>query len=58
MSEAEGVGAIGRDGRLVDAAHMRLAENTLHKAELARGERGGAGAAPLAAGSDGREEDA
>ena len=31
-SEAEGVGAIGRDGRLVDAAHMRLAENILHKA--------------------------
>ena len=28
-AEAEGVGAIGRDGRLVDAAHMRLAENTL-----------------------------
>ncbi|HET9609428.1 MAG TPA: CoA ester lyase [Acidimicrobiales bacterium] len=43
-SEAEGVGAIGRDGRLVDAAHMRLAENTLLKAELAAGERGGAGA--------------
>ncbi len=35
-SEADGVGAIGRDGRLVDAAHMRLAANTLHKAELAR----------------------
>ncbi len=35
-SEAEGVGAIGRDGRLVDAAHMRLAANILHKAELAR----------------------
>jgi citrate lyase subunit beta/citryl-CoA lyase len=34
-SEADGVGAIGRDGRLVDAAHMRLAENTLRKAELA-----------------------
>jgi citrate lyase subunit beta / citryl-CoA lyase len=34
-SEAEGVGAIGRDGKLVDAAHMRLAENTLHKAALA-----------------------
>jgi citrate lyase subunit beta / citryl-CoA lyase len=46
-SEAEGVGAIGRDGRLVDAAHMRLAENTLHKAALASDERGGAGAAPL-----------
>jgi citrate lyase subunit beta / citryl-CoA lyase len=33
-AEAEGVGAIGRDGRLVDAAHMRLAENVLHKASL------------------------
>ena len=31
-SEAEGVGAIGRDGRLVDAAHMRLAANVLHRA--------------------------
>lgn len=40
-SEAEGVGAIGRDGRLVDAAHMRLAENTLYKAALAAGERDG-----------------
>ncbi|QFG24213.1 CoA ester lyase [Actinomadura sp. WMMB 499] len=30
-----GTGAIGRDGRLVDAAHMRLAENTLRKAALA-----------------------
>ena len=38
-SEAEGVGAIGRDGRLVDAAHMRLAANVLHKAALARTER-------------------
>jgi citrate lyase subunit beta/citryl-CoA lyase len=28
-SEAEGVGAIGRDGKLVDAAHMRLAANVL-----------------------------
>lgn len=34
-AEADGVGAIGRDGRLVDAAHMRLAENTLQKAALA-----------------------
>ena len=34
-AEADGVGAIGRDGRLVDAAHMRLAANTLHKASLA-----------------------
>jgi len=33
-AEAEGVGAIGRDGKLVDAAHMRLAENTLHRASL------------------------
>ena len=34
-AEAGGVGAIGRDGTLVDAAHMRLAANTLHKASLA-----------------------
>jgi citrate lyase subunit beta/citryl-CoA lyase len=34
-AEAGGVGAIGRDGRLVDAAHMRLAANTLHKAAVA-----------------------
>ncbi|MGH8995630.1 MAG: HpcH/HpaI aldolase/citrate lyase family protein [Acidimicrobiales bacterium] len=33
-AEAGGVGAIGRDGMLVDAAHMRLATNTLHKAGL------------------------
>ena len=33
-SEADGVGAIGRDGKLVDAAHMRLAENVLHRASL------------------------
>jgi citrate lyase subunit beta / citryl-CoA lyase len=37
-AEAEGVGAIGHDGRLVDAAHMRLAANVLHKAALAEGE--------------------
>jgi citrate lyase subunit beta / citryl-CoA lyase len=43
-AEAGGVGAIGRDGRLVDAAHMRLAANTLHKAALA-GEGGQAGGA-------------
>ena len=36
-AEAGGVGAIGRGGRLVDAAHMRLAANTLHKASLAGG---------------------
>lgn len=39
-SQAEGVGAIGRDGRLVDAAHLRLAANVLHRAALAEGERG------------------
>ncbi|HEY2213935.1 MAG TPA: CoA ester lyase [Acidimicrobiales bacterium] len=37
-SESAGIGAIGRDGRLVDAAHMRLAANTLHKASLAGGD--------------------
>ncbi len=36
-AEEGGVGAIGRGGMLVDAAHMRLAANTLHKAELAEG---------------------
>jgi citrate lyase subunit beta / citryl-CoA lyase len=36
-SEAAGVGAIGRDGKLVDAAHMRLAANVLYKASLADG---------------------
>jgi citrate lyase subunit beta/citryl-CoA lyase len=41
-AEARGVGAIGHDGRLVDAAHMRLAANTLHKAALAAGELGDA----------------
>jgi citrate lyase subunit beta/citryl-CoA lyase len=34
-AEADGVGAIGREGKLVDAAHMRLAANVLHRAELA-----------------------
>jgi citrate lyase subunit beta / citryl-CoA lyase len=37
-AEAGGVGAIGRDGRLVDAAHMRLAHNILHKSSLDRGD--------------------
>jgi citrate lyase subunit beta/citryl-CoA lyase len=37
-SEDDGVGAIGRDGKLVDAAHMRLAANVLYKASLARGD--------------------
>jgi citrate lyase subunit beta / citryl-CoA lyase len=41
-AEADGTGAIGRDGKLIDAAHMRLAANTLHKAALA-GEPGGTG---------------
>jgi citrate lyase subunit beta / citryl-CoA lyase len=39
-AEAAGVGAIGRDGRLVDAAHMRLAGNVLHRAALAKSEPG------------------
>jgi citrate lyase subunit beta / citryl-CoA lyase len=39
-AEADGVGAIGRDGRLVDAAHVRLAANVLHKAALAADEVG------------------
>ncbi len=33
QAEADGVGAIGRDGRLVDAALMRHAENVLRRAE-------------------------
>jgi citrate lyase subunit beta/citryl-CoA lyase len=40
-AEAGGVGAIGRDGRLVDAAHMRLAANTLRQAEMAGVETSG-----------------
>lgn len=36
-AEAGGVGAIGRDGKLVDAAHMRHAANILDKAALAGG---------------------
>jgi citrate lyase subunit beta/citryl-CoA lyase len=40
-SEADGVGAIGRAGRLVDAAHMRLAANVLHKAALVTAEGSG-----------------
>jgi citrate lyase subunit beta/citryl-CoA lyase len=36
-SEAGGQGAIGRDGKLVDAAHMRLAETVLRRAGLADG---------------------
>jgi citrate lyase subunit beta/citryl-CoA lyase len=34
-AEADGIGAIGRDGQLVDAAHMRTAENVLRKARAA-----------------------
>ena len=30
-SQSEGVGAMGSDGKLVDAAHMRLAANVLNK---------------------------
>jgi citrate lyase subunit beta / citryl-CoA lyase len=37
-SEADGVGAIGREGKLVDAAHMRLAANVLHRAAIAETE--------------------
>jgi citrate lyase subunit beta/citryl-CoA lyase len=37
-SEAAGIGAIGQDGKLVDAAHMRLAQNVLHQASRARGD--------------------
>jgi citrate lyase subunit beta/citryl-CoA lyase len=36
------VGAIGRDGKLVDAAHMRLAANVLYKAGLVESESPGA----------------
>lgn len=35
-AEAEGVGAIGRDGMLMDAAHLRHAHNVLYKASLAQ----------------------
>jgi citrate lyase subunit beta / citryl-CoA lyase len=45
-AEAEGVGAIGRDGRLVDAAHMRLAANVLHRAALAAAEADDEGDSP------------
>jgi citrate lyase subunit beta/citryl-CoA lyase len=34
-SQAAGVGAIGQDGKLVDAAHMRHAHNVINKAKLA-----------------------
>lgn len=49
-AEAEGVGAIGRGGRLVDAAHMRLAANVLHKAARA----GDAAPRPAVSGEAGR----
>jgi citrate lyase subunit beta / citryl-CoA lyase len=42
-AEDAGVGAIGRDGKLVDAAHMRLAANVLYKASLAEGGAGTGG---------------
>jgi len=38
-AEAEGVGAIGRDGKLVDAAHMRHASTVLYRAGLVEAER-------------------
>ncbi len=48
-AEDRGVGAISHDGRLVDAAHMRLAANVLHKASRdPRPERGEPPAAPAA----------
>ena len=50
-AESGGVGAIGRDGKLVDAAHMRHAATTLRKAGLPAG-GGGEG------GSSGSEGDA
>ncbi len=34
-AQTGGVGALGQDGQLVDAGHLRLAENVLAKAELA-----------------------
>lgn len=40
-AEAGGVGAIGRDGRLVDAAHMRHAEHTLATAAAIEATRAG-----------------
>jgi citrate lyase subunit beta/citryl-CoA lyase len=39
-AEAGGIGAIGRDGKLVDAAHMRHAANILRKAHMAGGHDG------------------
>jgi citrate lyase subunit beta/citryl-CoA lyase len=47
QAESGGVGAISRGGRLVDAAHMRLAANVLHKASLAGNHPGGQGPEPL-----------
>jgi citrate lyase subunit beta/citryl-CoA lyase len=45
-AEADGVGAIGRDGKLVDAAHMRLAANLLARAAMAGVEVEGSGGLP------------
>lgn len=39
-AQSSGVGALGRGGQLVDAGHLRLAENVLHKAELTLTESG------------------
>lgn len=42
-SEAGGTGAIGRDGKLVDAAHMRHADNVLRRAALTAEAEAGSG---------------
>ncbi|MFI5717645.1 HpcH/HpaI aldolase/citrate lyase family protein [Nocardia sp. NPDC051750] len=41
-SEAGGTGAIGQEGQLVDAAHMRHAATVLSRADMAGGNRAGA----------------
>jgi citrate lyase subunit beta/citryl-CoA lyase len=40
-SEADGVGGIGREGKVVDAAPVRLAENVLYQGAVAAGEGSG-----------------
>jgi citrate lyase subunit beta/citryl-CoA lyase len=39
-SEAKGRGAVGVNGVLVDAAHVKMAEETLARAALINGSRG------------------
>jgi citrate lyase subunit beta/citryl-CoA lyase len=39
-AQTGGIGALGQDGQLVDAGHLRLAENVLAKAELALADSG------------------